>query len=72
MFDSWRSDKSVTALTLGFFAAAALFKVRTGGRPARMKLDGRPTDHFTFRRETGVMTFDLPAGEIRFEFTHEP
>jgi hypothetical protein len=51
--------------------ADALLKVKTGGRPGRVQLNGRPTEHFTFQPETGILGLDLPAGESRIEVTHE-
>ncbi len=51
--------------------ADALLKVKIGGRPGRVRLNGRPAGHFTFQPETGVLSLDLPAGESRIEVTHE-
>jgi Heparinase II/III-like protein len=51
--------------------ADALLKICTGGRPARLLLNGRPTDAFTFSPETGGLSLACAAGETKIEVNYE-
>jgi hypothetical protein len=51
--------------------ADAVMKINSGGRPARVLLNGRPPDRITFSPETGGLSLACAAGETKIEVTHE-
>ena len=77
LFESPERFAGQFTLSSGRFAgvvrvqAAAPLKIKTGGRPDRILLNGRPADRSAFNPETGILTIQLSAGETKIEVTRE-